>query len=117
VGDRCSKQFFDFHKDNNPAPKIKELIDKGRVIRGQRELGSHATEFYKTLYTIDAQVETNHAARAECLRNLPHMVTEEQNQQLTSEIMKVEIHKVVTALPSNKAPGTDYIPTKFFQIM
>ena len=73
------------------------------------------TDFYTRLYERDEEVEANCIARRRCLRSVPAIITEEQNQLLTQETTIEEIKKAIEQLPTHKAPGEDRLPTEFFQ--
>jgi len=49
------------------------------------------------------------------LVNIPCMVSDAENNQLTQEINEDEIHKAVWSLEPNKALGPDGFPIRFFQ--
>ena len=117
VGDRCTKEFFEFHEGPRKPMVITELMDENRVIDTQKELEEHILTFYNTLYTRDEQVEVNMATRADCLQYVLRKVTEEHNQKLLRPITQEEVTKAVKQLPSGKAPGVYTIPVEFYQIL
>lgn len=117
VGDRCTKEFFEFHEGPRRPMVITELMDGDRVIDTQKELESHILAFYSLLYTRDDQVEEDMEARADCLQYVQRKVTDEHNQELLRPITQEEVDTVVQQLPSGKAPGVDTIPAEFYQIL
>ncbi|KAG0631137.1 hypothetical protein M758_1G230300 [Ceratodon purpureus] len=53
VGDRCSREFFEFHKDRSKKTAITELMDGGRALRTEEEISAYLQRYYETLYTRD----------------------------------------------------------------
>ena len=117
VGDRCTKEFFDFHERTRQATSITYLKDGERTLNTQEELEEHILSFYKQLYTRDDQVEEAAAAREDCLQYLNQSVTTAHNQELTRPITMEEVTEAVKQLPAGKAPGTDTIPVEFYQAL
>ena len=115
LGDRCTKPFFEIHKERKPPVKIKELVRDQRVITDQKELKLYATQFYRALYTADSSVEQNQTARDTVLRSVKRVVTEEQNLLLTAPFSMEEVTHAVQQLPVDKAPSFDSIPIEFYQ--
>lgn len=115
MGDKCTAKFFQYHKDKKAKSAIKELLDGGRSITAQQDLESYIHRYYKDLYARDPVVEANQHARNECFLSVPRVVTDRQNNQLTSDISQFEVHQAVKDLPTHKAAGYDNIPTEWFQ--
>lgn len=115
VGDRCTKEFFEFHEDPRQPISITQLQDGERLLTTQAELEAHILAFYEQLYKRDDQVETVEEARADCLQFLSSPVTEEHNQELLRPLTMEEVTEAVKQLPVGKAPGTDTIPAEFYQ--
>ena len=66
VGDRCTKEFFEFHEGHRKPISISQLRGEGDIfITTQAELESHILTFYEQLYTRDDIVEADEAAREE----------------------------------------------------
>jgi exonuclease III len=117
VGDRCTKEFFDFHEGARQAVNITYLKDGDRTLNTQMELETHILAFYQQLYTRDDQVEEAEEAREDCLQYLSQPVTEAHNQELMRPITLEEVMEAVKQLPAGKAPGTDTIPAEFYQAL
>ena len=117
VGDRCTKEFFEFHEGPRQAFTITQLQDGDRTLTTQSELENHILNFYERLYTRDDQVEEAEEAREDCLQFITSPVTEEHNRELMRPITLEEVTKAVKQLPAGKAPGTDTIPAEFYQVL
>ena len=118
VGDRCTKEFFEFHEGQRKPISISQLRGEGdRLITAQSELETHILSFYEQLYTRDDTVEEDAAAREECFRTLKQTVTEEHNQELMRPLTLDEVSIAMKQLPAGKAPGVDAIPAEFYQAL
>lgn len=83
VGDRCTKEFFEFHEGNRQSITITHLIDENNnTLTSQSDLEAHILSFYKQLYTRDDQVEEATEAREDCLQYVQALITEEHNRGL-----------------------------------
>jgi hypothetical protein len=54
-------------------------------------------------------------AREDCWESTPFRVSDSDNDELTKNLTLKEIKEAIAAMPKGKAPGSDGIPTKFFQ--
>ena len=117
VGDRCTKEFFEFHEGPRQAMSITRLTDGVQTFTTQSELESHILAFYKQLYTRDNQVEEAAYIREACLQLISQPVTSEHNQELIKPITLEEVTAAVKQLPAGKSPGTDTIPAEFYQAL
>lgn len=115
VGDRCSKEFFEFHKDPKRKSSITELMDGGRSLTAQKDLEEYILRYYKELYTNDPVVENNVEARNRCLLSVPTLVTESMNRGLLKGFTNNELKKALQDIPSSKAPGHDTIPPELIK--
>ena len=115
IGDRCTKEFFEFHEDARQAINITQLKDGDKTLTTQPELEAHILAFYRQIYTRDEQVEIAARAREDCLQYLTQQVTAKYNIELTKPITMEEVTEAVTQLPAGKTPGTDTIPAEFYQ--
>jgi hypothetical protein len=66
-----------FHKDLRPRTTINELLDGGCSLRTYEEIAQYVHNYYKELYRRDYLCEINIAARRDCLRSVPPMVSQE----------------------------------------
>ena len=115
VGDRCTKEFFEFHEGTRQSITITHLIDEhNNTLTTQPELEAHILAFYQQLYTRDDQVEAATGAREDCLHHLQQLVTAEHNRDLMRPITMEEVTEAVKQLPTGKAPGMDTIPAEFY---
>ena len=115
VGDRCTKEFFEFHEGSRQAITITQLQDGERILTTQAELENHILRFYEQLYTRDDQVEEAKEAREDCLQHITSPVTEAHNQELLRPITMEEVTEAVKQLLAGKAPGTNTTPAEFYQ--
>jgi hypothetical protein len=56
-------------------------------------------------------------AREVCWDSTPTRISNETNFELTKELTLKEIKEAIAAMPKDKAPGCDGIPTEFVQEM
>ena len=115
VGDRCTKEFFEYHAGARRPTPITHMLKGDTLISDQTELEAHILEFYQQLYTMDDQVELNSAAREECFHFVKQTVTEEHNAELLRPVTLEEVTEALKQLPKGKAPGIDAIPAEFYQ--
>ena len=115
VGDRCTKEFFEYHAGSRKQTNITQMKEGDHIISSQHEIEAHILAFYENLYTKDKQVESNDTARADCFQHTRHTVTEEHNSELIKPITVEEIANAMKELPTGKALGIDTIPAEFYQ--
>lgn len=114
IGDRCNKEFFEFHTGyKKPAP-VRELINNGSSLTNHAEMQSYVDSFYINLYSRD-MVEANQEARQNCFTSVPRCVTRAQGEKLLLSPCIQEVIEAVKSLPSGKAPGLDGVPIEFFK--
>jgi hypothetical protein len=114
-GDTCSKRFFDFHRIGRKKTLLKELSTEDGEVTGQEDLAYYVRSFYTHLYTSEANAPSTHEAREACWASTPIRVSNETNKELTQELTLKEIQEAIQAMPKDKAPGCNGIPTEFFQ--
>lgn len=117
VGDRCSKEFFEFHKEYGRKTIISKLIDGTRSLRDPKEIERYVHGYFKELYKNDLEVESNIQRRAICLMSVPTVVTTEMNAILTEDISEREVEKAVRDLPNDKTPEIDTIPNELLKVL
>ena len=115
VGDRCTKEFFEYHEGLKRPTPITQMLEGETILSTQGELEQHILSFYEKLYSRDEQVENNTEAREDCFRYIKQTVTEEQNKELLRPLILEEVTNAVQQLPTGKAPGADTIPAEFYQ--
>lgn len=57
TGDRCSKEFFEFHKGFKSNTFITELVDGQKEYNTQEAIQGYITEHYRALYLADPETE------------------------------------------------------------
>lgn len=115
VGDRCTREFFEYHAGTRKPTIITQMQEGERTISTQTELEAHILSFYENLYTRDEQVENNDAARIDCFQYIRQTVMDEDNNELLKPISVEEVASATKELPTGKAPGVDAIPAEFYQ--
>lgn len=50
TGDRCTKEFFEFHKSYKSDNTISELVEGQHEYKTQEEIQNFITNYYRTLY-------------------------------------------------------------------
>ena len=73
-------------------------------------MASVASEFFKSLYTKDENVESD-----QLLSSLDERVSREMNDMLCKEFSDEEIGDALFQISLLKAPGPDGFPARFFQ--
>lgn len=58
VGDRCTKEFFEFHEGIRQPITISHLMDGNMKLTKQANLETHILSFYEQLYTRDERPQT-----------------------------------------------------------
>jgi hypothetical protein len=81
VGDRCSREFFEFHKGHRPCTIINELLHGGQTLIENDDIVKYV-QSYHHLYTKDLEVENNVQAKQQCFRSVSTMVIEKHNKIL-----------------------------------
>ena len=115
VGDKCSKEFFEFTSQGKSRIHIAELHHEGRSATSQPEIRNLLIGYYQKLYTKDTRIDRNQSTLDQCLQSIPKVVTNEQNQILLQDISRREPTLAGLSIPLWKAPGLDRIPVEFFQ--
>jgi hypothetical protein len=115
IGDRCTKDFFQYYTGHRKPVIINKLVSKGRVLSHHQDMQAIVDGFYKRLYNQDQEEEEHIHAIRECLHNVQSCVTIEQNAILDALPTLVEIRAAVKAIPNKKMPGGDGVPIEFFK--
>ena len=111
-GDNNTDFFHKFANGRRRKNSMKSLEYGSVTIEGTKNLLSHATEYYKTLFgpalgnlcQIDAD-----------LWSQEEKMTYADNEDLTRPFSLEEIKKALFDMKSNRAPGLDDIPVEFYQ--
>jgi hypothetical protein len=107
-----------FHKQAQSRRKKNTVTSitssTGQQIDSYEQIKAEAYHHYNNLYQQPReeamQVETN-----SLLANIPNLVSDAENNQLTQEITEDEIHKAIWSLEPDKASGPDGFPIRFFR--
>ena len=71
IGDRCSKEFFEFHKYRKAKTIIFELMDSRRSLTDEANIINYIQSYYVSLYTNDIIFNNNLQAREKFLSSVP----------------------------------------------
>jgi len=88
---------------------------EGGTVTGQTNLAHYVRGFYEHLYALKALDPSTAAAQEDCWASTPVRVSTDMNSEMTKELLLKEIQEAISAMPKDKAPGADGIPTEFFQ--
>jgi len=94
---------------------FEELENNAETITGQTDLVHYVRNFYERLYASEAHVPNTIEAQEECWSSTLTRVSAEMNDELVRDLTLKEILDAITTMPKDKAPGSDGIPTEFFQ--
>lgn len=114
VGDRCTKEFFEHHTGIRRPIVINRMMDGDNLLTSQSDMETQILKFYEQLYAKDEEVESNLAAREDCLQFVQPQVTEDQNAELMRPLTLEEVTEAINQLPTGKSPGVDSIPAEFY---
>jgi hypothetical protein len=90
---------------------ISQLEDGGQIIRGEEQLKSYITEYYKGLF---GPSDGAHFSLDENINfDIPQVSHE--NKKLTSGFIEQEVKETIFQMKHNKAPGPNGFLTKFYQ--
>ncbi len=89
-------------------------IEDGEIT-SQEDLAHYVRSFYMHLYTSEANASSTSEAREDCWASTPSRVSNETNKELIQELTLKEIQDAISAMPKEKAPRCDDIPTEFIQ--
>ncbi|CAN1761157.1 Transposon TX1 uncharacterized 149 kDa protein [Linum perenne] len=110
-GDRNTKFFHATttqRKLRNSITKLKR--EDGGWIEEETEIKDHITTYFKKLFTApDRNVDYN------LVNEIPRVVTNEMNEELTQSISDEEVKKAVFDMGKDKAPGPDGYSGHFYR--
>jgi hypothetical protein len=86
----------------------------GQQIDSYEEIKEEAYHHFSSLYQQPIE-DTTQEENNKLLENIPILVTNEENIQLTQEITEEEICKAIWSLDPDKASGPDSFPIRFFR--
>ena len=100
-GEKSSKYFFNLEKQRSFAKIMKRTIsDSGQIITEQSQILNTQAEFYKKLYTKDQNVTSGLKFEPE------QKLSNEEKNELDSNITIEEIANAIKEMARNKTPGT-----------
>jgi len=90
-------------------------MTEGGTVTRQKNLAHYVRGFYEHLYASEALDLGTGAAQEDCWASTPVRVSSDMNSEMTRELSLKEIQEAISAMPKDKAPGANGIPTEFFQ--
>lgn len=114
-GDKCSQNFFNFHKNSQHKVHILELIVDGRQVTTQQRKLEEARFYFKQVYIKESQGKEVSQARDQVWAATPTIVTTQQNTRLLESFTRKELKEAVLSLEGSVSPGSDGIPPEFIQ--
>lgn len=110
-GDRNTKFFQACTETRFSRNRIVSIKDKhGNLYRGDVEVGHHAEEFFKDVYTT-----TQQSCQEDIFHDFQPTITLEMNAKLTAEISEKEIVEALDSIGPDRAPGPDGLTARFHQ--
>jgi hypothetical protein len=110
-GDNNTKYFHLVANGKHRKTRISQLEDGGQIIRGEEQLKSYITDYYKGLFGPSDGV---HFSLDENINfDIPQVSHE--NKKLTSGFIEQEVKETIFQMKHNKAPGPNGFLTKFYQ--
>jgi hypothetical protein len=95
VGDRCSKDFSNYHKQHKLHTHIFELMEGKRTLSSSNNIHEYIFRYYKTFYSKGKRVKANQHQRTQCFSNVHPSITKECNVMFTLNILNLEVHAIV----------------------
>lgn len=115
VGNACSKEFFQAHKDWGVGSCITELEDEEGILQSnQVSLERICSNYYAKLYSAAPLSPAKEEAESQCLRGIRGKVTRAMKDSLQRPISLGELKGALKGMDANKAPGPDGVITGFF---
>ena len=112
-GDKNTKFFHKAtiqYRQKNKICRIKK--EGGGYAEDQKEIEKTLTDFYSNL--LEDQGENREEASAEVIRNIPKLVSADQNKLLLKPVDMKELEEAVNQMANGKAPGPDGFTKNFF---
>jgi hypothetical protein len=85
-------------------------VNADRVTQDRKEMEALATNLFKNLYTVDAEVQSE-----EVIHLFQPMITKEMTKGRCKDFSTEEISDALFQIGPLKAPGLDGFPVWFFQ--
>jgi hypothetical protein len=88
VGDRCSREFFEFHEGHRLCTIINELLHGGQTFIENDDIVKYVQSFYHHLYIQDLEVKNNVQAKQQCFKSVPIVIIKEHNRIMLWELIE-----------------------------
>ena len=114
INEEIPNKYFYLKEQQKQAKKhIKQLQnEKNEILTTNTEILKECSQFYQNLYSKQQNcIETQN----EILTNLPNLMKNELNEQLTKPINKNEVKQTIYEMENDKSPGIDGIPVEFYK--
>ena len=114
INEKIPNKYFYLKEQQKQAKKhIKQLQnEKNEILTTNTEILKECSQFYQNLYSKQQNcIETQN----EILTNLPNLMKNELNEQLTKPINKNEVKQTIYEMENDKSPGIDGIPVEFYK--
>ena len=111
-GDNNTEYFHMMANGRKRKNTIVTMEDGDKLIKGDADLLSHATEYYKNMFGPE---EGNAFPIDPGLWEENKKVNGEENSTLTQPFSEEEVKKALFLMEKNKAAGPDKIPIEFYQ--
>ena len=116
-GEKSSKYFCNLENRNNEKKTIRQVrLNNGNIEVNSDKILQEVGSYFESLYSSDCLEADNETAS--CFLSgldLP-LVSENDRFQLNSPITKAEIWSTLKSMASNKTPGLDGLPVKFYVV-
>ena len=110
----ATKKFFKQFVQKRQNVTINELIDDGCIpITTPIDLAEHVQKFYTKLYDCD---QTNPLLQIFFPNNLKTGLSDQQKENLQSDLSNFEIETAISQMKKGKAPGPDGLSVEFYSI-
>lgn len=111
-GDKNTSFFHKIAKQRSASCKLNYLKCDGLLLQDSEQIKQHVVGFFESLYSTPNTTVSNDLIESV----IPKLVTEADNNMLTSIPSFAEIKEVVFRMCPNSAPGPDGFTGLFYQI-
>lgn len=116
MGDVCTKEFFQAHKDQGSGARITELEDSsGASYNDQQMLERICSDYFASLYIARPPSTSQAEAKAACLSNIQDKLTPSMKGALKRPISLRELKDALKVMDSSKAPGLNGVVTSSYK--